>query len=980
MRRLLSMTLLMLVPIGLLLSTPMVWADPVHLDHDASGQLLRVVPEQSNGVRFQHDAAGNIVAVLHDLMADSPRVTEQSAERFRCGQVTEITVIGDGLDGALPHAVDGGLTFSDVRYGNGALRFRILADCDGIQGDTAVRLQTASGDTLLPLAVDPQRPLLIVRPSPMAVMPGGGLRGFEIVLSHADTRAHEIALSVPDTHVASLDSDAVMTIQAGETRAFGVIQGIAPGTTVLRLEAPDLGSVSVPLLVTESAAGVNTLLAQPLGMALPADPGATPSLTITLHQGLGVAAGRGLLALEPSILNRDDGEKLLRLTMQAMGAVTGHTIHPGDGIDILSARRLDPETLELQIRIAESAAVGLRQLRIADEQGVAPALRPGADRLLLAHGHPLIHSVSPNRLRLGDSGVLLTLRGEHLDDALAVEAEPGAGIELGAPTVTDAGSRVQTLVSVAPDAEPGPRRLQLRTPGATTDGAASPANTLHLVTDAGPLVDTLSAHAVGIQLQGGGDPGGDGPTSGRLAAFPLGIVAGPHLMGIQPDVLVPGMEHGLTLSGRGFHAGHTATLIPDQGVAGLEFAGIAADGSAAELHIALADDAMLGSRRLRIVDGHGVMLPPAFPGADQVRITPAGARIDSVSPLYLPRGVVTEVLVRGEKLQDVQAVTLQPGDGVVAEPAQVMDDGRALWLRLAVAAEAELGPRQLLAETLTGRALAASNASNTLYVTDQAEPPALALHDALLGLDRVVSPADGEDAAVAVTESSPPLGVRRLFTEAELPGMSAESLAAALGLNRAPALLRIAPDTFRPGQTATVALTGLALDQVSSVSVVPTDGITADALTVGEGGGTLDVEVTIAGDAAAGMRQLQLRSEDGVRVSAGALADRILIGPGTPRIDSLSPILAGRGDAGTLLIRGERLQLVSEIRVIGDPGLRLGAFWESNPDGTELAVNYAVDRDAPRGERSIQLVVPGDQSSAEASPANTFTVHDEVPD
>ncbi|MCK8516930.1 hypothetical protein M0534_11425 [Methylonatrum kenyense] len=976
----LSSILLLFCATALLTGVAAVSAGPLQLDHDAAGQLLRVVPEHGPGLLFRHDPAGNIIAVLQEPGATAPEVSEQTVDRLRCGQATEVTLIGDGLEGARPVAVDDGLRFTDVRHQDGALRFRILADCDGAPGETVIRLRSAGGEVLLPLTVDPARPALIVRPSPLAVAPDGGARGFEMVLSHADTRRHDVVLSIPAADIADLESAALLSFQPGETRAFGVVRGKVPGSTVLTLKAEGLGAVSVPLLVTESAVGVNTLLAPPLGLAWPVEEREPRSLTITLHHGLGVASGRGLLSVTPSVLNRDAGEQTVQIAMQGMGEITGQSVQPGDGLEIVDSRRSQPDTLELRIRVESAATPGLRRLRIADEHGVAPALRPGADRLLVAHGHPLLHSVSPNRLRLGASGALLTLRGEYLDDALAVTANPPAGIELGAPTVTESGKRVQVLVSVAPDAAAGPRQLRVRTPAAETDGAASPGNTLHLVTELGPAVDTLSAPALGIQSAGDGDPGADSPFARGLAGRSIGVVAGSHLLAVDPDVIVPGREQRLTLAGRGFHAGHSPYLDSDQGVLELEIGNIAADGSSAELHVRLEDDARLGVRRLRIADGHGKVLPPASPGADVLRITPAGARIDSVSPLHLPRGTASEVTVRGERLQDARAITLQPDGGVTAEAGRVAEDGRVLRFRLAVSADADPGPRRLQVETLAGSAEPASAASNTVYITEHDEQPRLALNDALLGIYRVARSAD-DDAAVAVTYRGLPLGVQSAPGDGEFPARpSSGPLANAVGVSKAPVLSEVAPDGLAPDRTATVTATGQSLDRVSSISVVPADGIIVEGLSAHADGKALDMEVTVEASAAAGMRRLLLKIGDGVTVPAELLADRILIGPGTPRIDSVSPILGGGGDAGTLLIRGEGLQMVAGVRAIGEPGLSLGAFWSSKADGTELSVSYAIDPEAPPGQRTIQVLVPGDRSSADASPANTFTVYDEVPD
>ena len=955
-------------------------ADSARYDYDAAGQLLRAIAPDGSAVRFHHDAAGNILATEPQAAAPSPEVTEQSLDRLRCGETVDVTVLGDDLAGAQPMTDDAGITISDVSHADDMLRFQVQADCDGALGEINIRLQTAGGEVLLSLNVDPQTPTLLIRPSPMAVAPDGGQRSFELALSHADTRPHDITLSIPDSARASLDSASAITLNAGETGAFGRVRGNSPGTTVLTASSEELGTVSVPILITESAAGVNTLIGQPLGLVSPVDEAASNNIVVTLHHTLGVGGGRGIVSVAPGLLNRGDENIPLEVTLQQAAALADLSFQPSDGVVAHDIRRLDETRLVVEVSIKETAQVGMRRLVIRDEQGSLSPLSPGADRITVSHGEPALHSVSPTRVRIGDSGVALTLRGRHLDDAIALNALPGDDLELGAPTVSTDGTEVSTQVTVSPQAAPGPRTLTLHTPNAGTDATRSASNTLHLVRDLGDPVENLAGSPLGIARTTDDDhhPGRERQLHGPR----LGLLGGPHLASIEPGFLVAGEEGELLLSGRGLHAGDTVTLQPDQGTIATDLREVADDGRTARLKVLLDNDAALGERRLRVMDAQGKLLPAATPDADRIRVTAPGPVIHSVAPLYLPQDRVTELLIRGERLHDAREVIITPADDLQMETPRVADDGRTLRLRVAVAPEAETGARQLQARALAGTTSEQATAHNTVFITDQHDPPALALQDAFLGVLRPFDspPAPGASGALVSGMAALPLGLLQATPDSDEPHHEPGQLFAELGIANTPVVLTGPADGFAPGTEATVQFGGQGLEAVQTVVVPPDTAMILDGPTASSAGDEITLDLEILPGASPGPMRLEFLDVDDKPLPAAGTANRILIGPGTPRIDSISPILAGRGDTGVLVVRGQQLDLAQTIRALGAAGMRLGAFPQVNDDGSELHVPFAIDADAPLGERVIQIQVPGAKSTDIAEPANTFTVHDSVPD
>ena len=174
-------------------------------------------------------------------------------------------------------------------------------------------------------------------------------------------------------------------------------------------------------------------------------------------------------------------------------------------------------------------------------------------------------------------------------------------------------------------------------------------------------------------------------------------------------------------------------------------------------------------------------------------------------------------------------------------------------------------------------------------------------------------------------------------------------------------------------------VTGKGLAGVTSVAVVPADGITLGTPSANADGTALTVPVTVAADAPTTMRQLVLKAGTQVVPPAHPEADRFYVARPAPEVTSVDPLFVVPGTPSqALFIRGKNLQGLERIAVSPTTGITVDANPSVNANGTEITVKIAVSPAAPLGPRVVSVTTVGGSSSATGSPANTFTVVNEL--
>jgi hypothetical protein len=218
---------------------------------------------------------------------------------------------------------------------------------------------------------------------------------------------------------------------------------------------------------------------------------------------------------------------------------------------------------------------------------------------------------------------------------------------------------------------------------------------------------------------------------------------------------------------------------------------------------------------------------------------------------------------------------------------------------------------------------------------------------------------------------APNLGV---VLEAAPPAPVQEAVRATIvGVAVGPFATGVQAPPLIPTSTGTLVISGVALNDVTAVQIVPATGVTVGSLVIAPEGTQISAPLTLSA-APAGLRGVRvLRGTSRVEfIPAGFNTFRI--GVGVPDIDSLTPILESRNRTFNLVIRGQNFQDASAIRAEPPAGLTFDSAPAVNGAGTEITVRVTIAPDAPLGARVIRVFTPGGGSNDAAEPANTFTV------
>jgi hypothetical protein len=209
---------------------------------------------------------------------------------------------------------------------------------------------------------------------------------------------------------------------------------------------------------------------------------------------------------------------------------------------------------------------------------------------------------------------------------------------------------------------------------------------------------------------------------------------------------------------------------------------------------------------------------------------------------------------------------------------------------------------------------------------------------------------------------------------AATPTNNVNTVSQPLGIIVGTGAAQVSPSGLPVGFYGSITIQGAGLDQVSSVAMVPATLVTLGTPTVSPDTTQLTMTVTVDPSATPGPRSIVLQGPAGTAF-ATPFAGQVFISV-MPVIASISPILAPQGTSFTLSIRGTNLKFVQSVVATPGAGMSIAAAptWTTDSFGELLTVPVVISAQAPTGPSVIQLVVPGAETSGDASAANTFTV------
>ncbi|MDZ4350344.1 MAG: IPT/TIG domain-containing protein [Xanthomonadaceae bacterium] len=458
---------------------------------------------------------------------------------------------------------------------------------------------------------------------------------------------------------------------------------------------------------------------------------------------LGVGKGALVADISPGLLETGR-EMQLAISGYGLGAVSGLTIEPGDGLHI-GPLTGDDRSLEVRIDVDPDAARGLRALRVMTPDGPMALARPELGTVRVVSPQPVVEGINPVYVRPGGPTTTVTITGRNFQQAQAVRIFPQTDLQLAAFSVSADGSQITLPVTALASAVTGPRVVQVETPAGATPSEPQVGNQLYIGDPQTRLVTLVTTPLVGVlrdvpvlapseQIQVHGTPLGVNRPFVRevtnvLPAYShrVGLARGPVLFGVAPaivprgfagDLILPGAELGTDLE-IAFESGEGIEIT---GAPVVEFD---ADGHpSVRVSIAVDTQAPDLANRIIVLDLSDpltgpVAVPFAAPHAGQLQVAGAEPVIQSISPILTLPDRLLNLQIRGLNLDQATSVRVTPDQGIaVGSGLSIGANGTELTVSLDIGDAAQAGPRLIQVIGPAGASSAVADASNTLTIVE----------------------------------------------------------------------------------------------------------------------------------------------------------------------------------------------------------------------------------------------------------------------
>ena len=271
----------------------------------------------------------------------------------------------------------------------------------------------------------------------------------------------------------------ILTTPAGDSPAELTAQNTV--TLVNAIQGSVSPVISGPLgVVLEGNAPPATLSVGPVaapavGVVVETAPPAPPQDTVRATI-VGVAVGPFASGVQAPPLTPTSTGTLV-VSGVGLADVTAIQIVPATGVAV-GTLTIAPDGTQVSAPLTlTNAAAGLRGVRVMRGANRVEFIPPAMSTFRIGVGVPDIDSLTPileSRNRVFN----LLIRGQNLQDAVEVRAEPAAGLTFDSVLAPNgAGTELTVRIFIAPDAPLGARVIRVFTPGGATTDAAEPANT-----------------------------------------------------------------------------------------------------------------------------------------------------------------------------------------------------------------------------------------------------------------------------------------------------------------------------------------------------------------------------------------------------------------------------------------------------------------------------------------------------------------------
>ncbi len=446
-----------------------------------------------------------------------------------------------------------------------------------------------------------------------------------------------------------------------------------------------------------------------------------------------------------------------------------------------------------------------------------------------------------------------------------------------------------------------------------------------------------------------------GPATRQTSATssPVGITVGPVLTALSRSGWIVGDNPTLTVYGQGIPSMAQVSLMPGDGIT----AGpvdIGTDGSQLQVSFNTAPDAVLGPHKLVVKGADGKDIPFVDPAKAVVQIMAGMPSIDSIAPILATPGTRVNLTVRGRYLNQ-GVLSLLPASGIRIDAVQSISvDGTTLTVILDIAADAPTGSRIIQVTTPAGATPGNFTSANTFTVVNTLNASATQIATPLVG--------------VMVGDNTPPPVTQQY-----------EATSALVGVLLGSGIGNVNPSVGVIGSTTTVTVQGAGLQGVTSVALVPPDGVTVGSPNSNADGTELTVNLQIDPATALGVRRLVVNSSSGQMTFLQPSASQFLISAPMAELDSVVPQVLLAGQPSTAItLRGRNLLNVTGVRLDPPQDISVTGLPIGNADGTAMNFAATVAAGAASGTRTVIVTTAAGDSSTVQQPGNSVRIANQL--
>ena len=944
--------------------------------------------------QYGYDASGNIVEDIKITFSNaaSPTLTNTAAGAVRRAESVTVTLSGTGLANARIKPNSAKLSTTVKNSSDTSITVEVEAPLDAALGQQELVITTLLGDVSIFVDVYPKRPEILLSPFRLVVADNGTPLNIALRLSNTDVFSHDMAVSVRDTSVATVEQSTVR-FDEGEIAASSLInlRGIQGGQTTLIIENDNLGRYEFTIFVQEPFAfplgssvsdssellgvvldfnvpdlqALSPLVAQ-LGVvkipAAPAEGSQSDPLQVDTKP-LQLLFGSVALDITPLAVKTGVNTQLVTINGQGLRDIDAVRVLPSEGVSISNVTTEDDGTsVTFQLDVSAGALVGYRSVALFKNEVPVYFSQPAKSKLYVGTSVPVLDAIAPISVALL-ANENLVIRGQHIRDASAVNVYPPEGITLGKNIDYNADDQTMTVnIAVAETAVLGERVVTLTSPVGESSRTALSSNTINIVTGLEDNIDVSAALGVVKEFAGS-----RGEQNLLLVSQAYGVTKGAFFRSLSPAAINLGASINLNIQGTGLAGVDEVRIEPSTGLT-LGSPSVINGGTAVLVSVNAAADAQASLRRVRLFKS-GVEVVASNEEANQFSVNEPLVILRSIEPtVLLNNNVAQAVLIRGENLNINSQVSIEPADDITLGQLTLVAGTDYVRVPMTVANGAALGQRVIVVTNSGGSTSSTPSPQNTVQIASSIEERGPLL-SGYLSVVRATAPVVvTQDRAVATS----PLGINKIFNTSEIVDREAFTQSA-LSVLKGAYISSVSPRTMRLGETTTVTVTGRGLDEVTALRLTTDTGATLSDFTVNAAKTQLTVNVTMAVDAAIGARQLHLDTDDGRLSASDPMTTRLIAVADAPIISSMTPLLVVRDRQVELLIRGENFQQVTQVASNPTNGLSIGVP-QINAEGTEIRVQLAVDRFANAGTRAIVLLSSAGDTTSTATAANTLTI------